>query len=144
MRTGLLLAAVMVVSACAGGGDRNRALYSNPPSGGAISQPVYVTPRRGPYQGEQVSRAAYSFAAGPISSACIGAGRKAANRRLCGCVQSVANRTLTHSDQRLATTFFSNPHQAQVVRQSDNPRNEAFWKRYKAFAGTAEKTCKGL
>lgn len=143
MRTGLLLAAAMVVSAC-GGGDRNRQLYSNPSASARSTQPIYVTPHRGPYQGENVSRAAYSFASGPISSACIGAGRKAANRRLCGCVQSVANRKLTNSDQKLATTFFANPHRAQEVRQSDNPRNEAFWKRYKAFASSAEQTCKGL
>jgi hypothetical protein len=59
-------------------------------------------------------------------------------------VQSVANRSLSSGDQRLAATFFANPHRAQEVRQSDSPTKEAFWKRYKTFAKSAEGTCKGL
>lgn len=115
--TAALIAVAFTVSACGGGGgkrsDRN---YSG---GGA------------------------SFASGPISKACLQAGRKAANRQLCGCIQGVANRDLSGADQKLAVSFFSDPHRAQEIRQSDNARNEAFWKRYKAFAARAEKTCKG-
>lgn len=129
---GLLMVAVLALSAC-GGGDRMKRSYG----GGSYGSPKTY--------GVSITRApAVSFASGPISQACLKAGRKAANRRLCGCVQGVANRDLSGSDQRKAAGFFSDPHQAQVVRQSDNPGNEAFWKRYKAFAARAEQTCQGL
>ncbi|SMX29384.1 hypothetical protein TRP8649_03518 [Pelagimonas phthalicica] len=98
-------------------------------------------------RGDRVSRyyggASATFANGPISQACLSADRKAANRRLCGCIQGVANNALSNSDQKLAATFFRTPHRAQEIRQSGNSRNEAFWKRYKAFAARADNTCKG-
>jgi len=56
----------------------------------------------------------------------------------------VADRDLSRADQRLAVTFFADPHRAQEVRQSDNPRDEAFWQRYKAFASRAENICRGV
>ena len=87
--------------------------------------------------------AGFSTASGPISKACLQAGRKAANRRLCGCIQGVADRQLSGSDQRMAASLFSDPHRAQEIRQSDRSSHEAFWKRYKSFTGTAERTCKG-
>jgi hypothetical protein len=61
---------------------------------------------------------------------------------LCGCVQYVADRTLSRGEQRRAVRFFRDPHEAQVVRQSDRPRDEAFWPRYRAFADTAERVCR--
>ncbi len=82
-----------------------------------------------------------SFATGPISNACNRSDRKASNRQLCGCIQAVANTQLSSSDQSLAASFFPNPQKAQDTRQSDNPRNEAFWKRYKVFASSAERSC---
>lgn len=104
------------LAACGGGRDRVDRYY-----GGASTQ----------------------FASGPISQACMTGGRKAANRRLCGCIQSVADRKLTGSDQRMAATFFRDPHKAQEVRQSDRGSHEAFWKRYKAFAASSEEICRG-
>ncbi|MEC3862465.1 hypothetical protein VK792_14325 [Mesobacterium sp. TK19101] len=83
------------------------------------------------------------FSSGPISAACLQADRKAANRDLCGCVQTVANRSLSGADQRFAATFFKDPHKAQEIRQSDNSSHEAFWQRYKAFAEEAEVLCQG-
>ncbi|WP_425102462.1 arginine transporter [Tropicibacter sp. S64] len=118
---GMLMVAVLALSAC-GGGDRNRASY-----GGTVTRSAQM-----------------SFAMGPISKACLKAGRKGANAQLCGCIQGVANRDLSSSDQRTAVKFFTDPHQAQVIRQSDNPGHEAFWQRYKAFAARAEQTCQGL
>lgn len=112
---GFLLIGVMVVSAC-GGGDRVARNY-----GGAR----------------------VDFASGPISSACLRGGRKAANRQLCGCIQSVADRDLSTGDQRLAASFFRDPHKAQEIRQSDSASHEAFWKRYKAFAARSETICRG-
>lgn len=80
------------------------------------------------------------WAAGPIEKACKQSDRSA-NRAVCGCIQDVANQTLTKPDQSLAATFFKNPHRAQEVRQSDNRGHEAFWKRYKNFGATAEVYC---
>ncbi|MGR3503620.1 hypothetical protein [Pseudaestuariivita sp.] len=81
--------------------------------------------------------------AGKISRACLQADRKAATRSLCGCIQAVANQSLTRSEQRLAAKFFRDPHMAQEIRQSDLPRNERFWEKYKAFGRTAEAVCRG-
>ncbi|WP_417271039.1 arginine transporter [Celeribacter sp.] len=90
-----------------------------------------------------VSRGAstLSFAAGPIYSACIATKRKAATPSTCGCVQAVAHQKLSASEQSKAVAFFKDPHKAQEVRQSDNPFNETFWKRYKAFGASAASTC---
>lgn len=79
-----------------------------------------------------------------MSDACLRGGRRGATRQVCGCVQSVADQDLSRADQRMAVSFFSDPHQAQVIRQSDNPRHEAFWDRYTAFAERAERICRGL
>lgn len=79
--------------------------------------------------------------AGLIERACLSSDRPAVSASLCGCIQAVADKTLTGSDQRLAATFFSNPHQAQVIRQSDNAAHEVFWERYKAFGANAKNNC---
>ncbi|ASP23126.1 arginine transporter [Antarctobacter heliothermus] len=115
MKQAVILAACLGLVACGGGNSSKR-------SYGAAPQ-VRVS-------------------SGPISDACLRAGRSGATRQRCGCIQSVANSDLTSSDQRLAATFFADPHRAQETRQSDNPRNEAFWKRYKAFAARAESACR--
>ncbi|MBA86309.1 hypothetical protein ACSSNL_07555 [Thalassobius sp. S69A] len=79
--------------------------------------------------------------AGPIERACMSSPRKAAGWQLCGCIQRVADQTLTRSDQRMAAKFFSDPHHAQEIRQSDNSRHEAFWLRYKDFGANAAASC---
>lgn len=81
-------------------------------------------------------------ASGPISAACLGAARKGATRARCGCVQGVADITLTGSDQRLGASFFAEPHRAQEIRQSDNRAHEAFWLRWKAFGEAAAQQCR--
>ena len=80
--------------------------------------------------------------AGPIEKACVEAGRSGATAERCGCVQRVADSTLERSEQRLAATFFEEPHRAQEVRQSDRPFHEAFWPRYKRFGTAAERSCR--
>lgn len=82
-----------------------------------------------------------SLEAGPISSACKKSDRKAATRSLCNCLQSVANGELSHSDQRLAASFFKDPHKAQEIRQSDRRSHEKFWLRYKDYGQTAATMC---
>ncbi|PQO23630.1 hypothetical protein C2I36_06640 [Rhodobacteraceae bacterium WD3A24] len=75
-------------------------------------------------------------AAGPIESACLRSER-GADRALCGCIQSVADRTLARSEQRQAARFFRDPQRAQDVRMSDRD----FWARYTAFGSAAERSC---
>ena len=80
--------------------------------------------------------------AGAIERACLKSDRKGASRQLCNCVQQVADLTLDSGDQRLAASFFRDPHRAQVIRQSDNSSHERFWKRYREFGANAESYCR--
>ena len=80
-------------------------------------------------------------ATGDISRACEASGRNAASSAMCSCVQSVADQTLSGSDQSRAVSFFKDPQRAQDTRQSDNSRDEAFWKRYKSFTDLATQIC---
>lgn len=80
-------------------------------------------------------------AAGPIERACLQSERPGASRSLCGCIQQAADLTLSRGDQKRAVGFFRDPHQAQVVRQSDRRADEEFWQRYKNFGATAEAYC---
>ncbi|WP_460273998.1 hypothetical protein [Celeribacter sp. ULVN23_4] len=79
--------------------------------------------------------------AGAIERACMSSDRAANNSALCGCIQDVADLTLSNSDQRQAAKFFKDPQKAQDIRQSDNRSHEEFWLRYKAFGQTAAKYC---
>lgn len=80
--------------------------------------------------------------AGPIDNACIRSDRARGNAPLCGCIQQVADQTLSRSDQRRAARFFRDPHKAQEARTSDSSRDSAFWSRYKKFANTASAYCR--
>jgi hypothetical protein len=79
--------------------------------------------------------------AGVIERACVRSDRPAATRALCGCIQNVADVTLQRGEQRKAAKFFSDPQKAQDTRQSNRSDNETFWKRYRAFAASAELSC---
>ncbi|WP_022704365.1 hypothetical protein [Pseudorhodobacter ferrugineus] len=81
--------------------------------------------------------------AGPIESACLKSDRKAASRALCGCIQQVADMTLSGGEQRKAAKFFRDPDQAQKVRMSKSDRDNEFWARYKNFGETAGAYCGG-
>lgn len=113
---GLFLATSMVLTACGGGA------------------PSRVERLRGP---------AVPFASGPIANACLSSGRASASRSLCGCVQAVADQTLSGSDQALAVSFFADPHRSQEIRQSDRSSHRVFWDKYKHFARSSEAMCKG-
>lgn len=78
--------------------------------------------------------------AGPVDSACLRSDRSA-SRQLCGCIQQVADMTLSRAEQRRASKFFSDADQAQKVRMSKSDADNAFWARYKNFATTAEAYC---
>lgn len=87
---------------------------------------------------------AVRLSSGPIASACNRSDRRAANPRLCGCIQTAANQSLSGADQRRAAPFFTDPARTQEVRKSDTGRNDAFWERYTGFAEQAERMCRGL
>lgn len=79
--------------------------------------------------------------AGPIDSACMRSDRGAGNRQTCGCIQQVADQTLSRADQRRAARFFRDADAAQEVRMSKSDADNAFWGRYKNFASAAEAYC---
>lgn len=81
--------------------------------------------------------------AGPIENACLRSDRSQATRAMCRCIDSVAQSTLTRSEQRRAASFFSDPDRAQQVRMSKTARDNEFWDRYRAFGASAEQYCAG-
>lgn len=86
------------------------------------------------------------FASGPIQKACQAQGRKQASRARCGCVQAVANRELSASDQRRGAKYFKDPHALQQVRQNQdsNAGNKRFWAVWKAYGQRAAQVCSGV
>ncbi|WP_439122649.1 hypothetical protein [Marivita sp.] len=83
------------------------------------------------------------FSTGPISRACLSSDRKARNSRLCGCIQTVANRSLSSADQRKASRFFGDPQRAHDTWMSQSASDDAFWERYKVFAARSANSCRG-
>jgi hypothetical protein len=81
--------------------------------------------------------------AGPIENACLRSERSQATRAMCRCIDSVAQTTLTRSEQRRAASFFADPDRAQQVRMSKTDRDNVFWDRYRSFGATAEQYCAG-
>lgn len=90
--------------------------------------------------GAAASRGA-SVAYGPVSRACLKSDRKARSRQLCGCIQAVANQTLSPADQRRAVRFYSDPDLAQSTRRSDAARDRRFWRVYETYVAQAEARC---
>lgn len=86
-------------------------------------------------------RAGRPVASGPISDTCLASDRKARSPALCGCIQAVANQTLSGAEQRRAIGFYRDPHDAQEVRTSQRPTDQRFWAAYKAYADRAERIC---
>lgn len=86
-------------------------------------------------------RAGRPVATGPISDACLRSDRRARSPALCGCIQAVANQTLTGAEQRRAVGFYRDPHSAQEIRSSTRPADQRFWEAYSAYANRAERVC---
>lgn len=95
-----------------------------------VPQPAPVTP-------------VVRFATGPIYDACRGSAREGASRERCGCVQWVADRQLTSQQQRRGAKYFTDQHDLQEVRQSDDRSNAEFWEAWKAFGDQAGDLCQG-
>lgn len=144
MRILILLAAILSLAACGGYRKAPRDIgvkratvvrvAPQPTAPGAATEP----------ETETVAIVPLRVATGPISRACLASDRKARSTQRCGCIQAVANDMLSSSDQRLAVSFYADPHKAQEIRQSDNPRHEVFWKTYKDYAETASAVCSGV
>jgi len=82
-----------------------------------------------------------AMARGTIERACLRADRPAANRVLCGCIQTVADATLSSSDQRRGAKLFADPEESQAVKMSDRRSDEVFWDKWERFADGAVKYC---
>jgi hypothetical protein len=80
-------------------------------------------------------------APGVINRACQKADRKSASPQLCGCIQKVANSSLSMGERRKVAKWFKNPAKAEKVRMSDRGWDELLWKRYKAFGKRANAQC---
>lgn len=119
LRTAALLSTILLLSAC-GGRDTSR------------TEPLPVT------------GGVPQTASGPINSACLAQGRRDATRARCGCIQAVANQSLSRSQQQRSVRYFDDPGQLQEVRQSSSASNRAFWDAWKRFAETAETVCGGI
>jgi hypothetical protein len=120
MRSLIILAAILSLAGCGGYRKAGRDVGYTPSA--ATPAPIRL-------------------ASGPISKACLASDRKARSLTRCGCIQAVANDTLPHSSQRRAASFYSDPHLAQSIRQSDNSSNERFWRSYKDYAEAAAAIC---
>lgn len=81
------------------------------------------------------------MARGAIETACLRSDRPAAGRALCGCLQRVADATLSAGEQTRGAAFFADPHKSQEAKASDRAADEAFWAKWEAFADTAVKNC---
>lgn len=79
--------------------------------------------------------------AGPIEQACLASQRAGGDAGLCGCVQQVADITLTGADQRLVAKFFADPNKAETYRMKTSTSSNAFWDRYVIFGQQAEIAC---
>ena len=80
-------------------------------------------------------------APGVINRACQKADRNAATPRLCGCIQKVANSSLSMGERRKVAKWFKDPAKAEKVRMSARGWDELLWKRYKAFGQRAREQC---
>lgn len=111
---------------------------------GALAATLFIAACGSSTSYSSSSRNVTRFATGPIYSACLASERRAANRSLCGCIQASADRTLSGSDQRRAQSFFRDPQIAHDVKYSQSARDDSFWDRYKVFAESSERSCRGL
>lgn len=80
-------------------------------------------------------------ARGVIETACLRSERPAANRALCGCIQTVADAVLSSSEQRRGAKFFADPDLSQEVKMSDRRSDDLFWDKWESFADGAVRHC---
>ncbi len=84
------------------------------------------------------TRGTVLYATGPIQNACLAGGRKGASGGRCGCIQAIADRSLSSAEQRRGVRYFKDPGALQEVRQSSRASDERFWRAWKAFGEQAQ------
>lgn len=140
MRPIVSLILILSLAGCAGGYHRAKREMAAPAP--RVISPAPVSTARAGAVVIAPAPVKKPFATGPVQRACLASDRKARSRELCGCIQAVANQTLSGSDQRLAVSFYSDPHSAQEIRQSDRDSHRRFWTTYREYTDRAEQTCR--
>ena len=147
---------VLLICGLSGCGGYHKAKRDMGAPSRAISAPVAITPTAAGVTTPAIAAAASAdvratplaqpvrkpAARGPIQRACMTSGRKARSRELCGCIQAVADETLSGAQQRRAAGFYSDPHSAQEVRQSPRASDADFWTTYRAYGDRADRVCR--
>jgi len=80
-------------------------------------------------------------ARGTIEKACLNANRPATTRALCGCIQQVADATLSSREQRKGAKLFADPDLSQATKISNSRSDVLFWEKWQRFADTAVRHC---
>lgn len=79
--------------------------------------------------------------AGSVQQACLNAGSSKANHRVCRCIQSAADATLSVNDQSLAAAIIRNPDNVTEIKSSKRRNHARFLERYAQFGELAQAFC---
>ncbi|MEJ1993411.1 MAG: hypothetical protein P8X50_17455 [Maritimibacter sp.] len=82
-----------------------------------------------------------AYSGNSINNACLSSDRDAANRALCACLQSVADKSLSPAEQRRGAQLFGKPHLSEELRASARDSDRVFWQKWQSFGDRAQKTC---
>ena len=79
--------------------------------------------------------------AGSVQQACLNTGSNKADYRVCRCIQSAADATLTVKDQPLAAAIIRNPDNVTEIKSSKRRNQARFMERYSQFGELARAFC---
>ena len=79
--------------------------------------------------------------AGSVQQAYLSAGPSKANYRVCRCIQSAADATLSVKDQSLAAEIIRNPDNVTEIKSSKRRSHVGFIERYSQFGELARAFC---
>jgi uncharacterized protein YfaQ (DUF2300 family) len=79
--------------------------------------------------------------AGSVQQACLTAGPSKANYRVCRCIQSAADATLSVKDQSLAAAIIRNPDNVTELKSSKRRNHALFMEGYSQFGELARAFC---
>ena len=84
---------------------------------------------------------AHTAFAGSVQQACLNAGSSKVNYRVCRCIQSAADATLSVKDQSLAAAIIRNPDNVTEIKSSKRRNHARFMERYSQFGELARAFC---
>ena len=84
---------------------------------------------------------AHNAFAGSVQQACLSAGSSKANYRVCRCIQSAADATLSVKDQSLAAAIIRNPENVTEIKSSKRRNHARFMEWYAQFGEPARAFC---